>query len=87
MTVTRIEEIDERLRGADPEVLREMVFWTAHSHIAVCELTSREGECSHVEASVTRERLDSLSVPEMTSILAPVAWLAIDVDRMTDEPV
>lgn len=81
MTVTTLHEVEESLRALDPGTLREMVYQTARSHIDVCQLTSQVGGCAHVSAEETRDRVDALSVAEMAGILAPTAWMSIDLHR------
>ncbi|MEX0796320.1 MAG: hypothetical protein WD274_06470 [Acidimicrobiia bacterium] len=81
MTVTTLHEVEESLRALDPETLREMVYQTARSHINVCQLTSQVGGCAHINGEETRDRVDALSVAEMAGILAPTAWMSIDLHR------
>jgi hypothetical protein len=81
MTVTTLHEVEENLRQIDPDTLREMVSQTARSHITVCELTSQIGGCAHISSEETRERVDGLSVAELAGILAPTAWLSLDLHR------
>jgi hypothetical protein len=79
MNVTTLHEIEEVLSHVDPDTLREMVFQTAHSHSTVCELTSQIGGCAHIGPDETRDRVDGLSVAQLTAILAPLAWVSIDL--------
>jgi len=81
MSVTTLHEVEETLRQVDPETLREMVYQLAHSHIEVCGLTSRIGGCAHVDPDETRDRVGRLSVAQLAELLAPSAWLAIDLHR------
>lgn len=81
MTVTTLHEVEESLRRMDPDTLREMVFQAAHSHITICELTSRVGGCSHVEADETRDRVNSLTIAQIAAILAPTVWMSIDLHQ------
>jgi hypothetical protein len=79
--VTTLHETEESLRGVDPDTLREMVYQAARSHITVCQLTSQIGGCAHTSADETRDRVDALSVGEMASVLAPTAWISIELHR------
>ncbi|HSJ83147.1 MAG TPA: hypothetical protein VLA91_04950 [Acidimicrobiia bacterium] len=81
MTVTSLHEVEESLQALDPDMLREMVHRAARSHIAVCELTSQIGGCAHVGADETRDRVDAMSVAELVAVLAPTAWMSIDLHR------
>lgn len=81
MEVTTLHEIEESLRALDPDTLREMVYQAARSHITVCGLTSKVGGCAHIESDETRDRVDALSVPQLAAILAPTAWMSIDLHR------
>jgi len=81
MTVTTLHEVEESLRGVDPDTLREMVYQTAHSHITVCQLTSTIGDCAHISTEETRDGVGGLSVAEMAAILAPTAWMSIDLHQ------
>jgi hypothetical protein len=77
MRVVTLDEVEEALRRADPSTLREMAHQLAHSHVALCGLTSREGDCSHIPESATRDRIDGLEVDRLASLLAPSAWTAL----------
>jgi hypothetical protein len=79
--VTTLHETEESLRGVDPDSLREMVYQAARSHIGVCQLTSQTGGCAHISPDETRGRVDALSVAEMADILAPTAWIAVELHR------
>ena len=81
MTVTTLHEVEESLRALGSDTLREMVYQTARSHINVCQLTSQVGGCAHIDAEETRDRVEALSVAEMAGILAPTAWMSIDLYR------
>jgi hypothetical protein len=81
MQVTTLPEVEEKLQEFDPDTLREMAYQVAHSHVTVCELTSKIGGCAHISAEQTRNRVDSLSVAEIAAILAPSAWMSIDLHR------
>lgn len=81
MTVTTLHEVEESLRQMDPDTLREMVFQAAHSHITLCELTSRIGDCAHIQPEETRDRVDGLTVAQLASILAPTVWISIDLHQ------
>jgi hypothetical protein len=75
------DEVTEYLGGLDPEILREMVYQTAQSHVRVCELTSVVGGCAHTDAETIRERVEDLSPKAMTAILVPITWMAVDLHR------
>ena len=79
MQVVTLEEVDEALRATDPDTLREMAHQLAQSHVTVCGLTSRAGDCSHIADHETRARIDELDPAQLASLLAPVAWLSLDV--------
>jgi hypothetical protein len=81
MAVTTLHEVEETLQELDPDTLREMVYQTARSHINVCQLTSQLGGCAHVGAEETRDRVGGLSVAELAGLLAPTAWMSIDLHR------
>ena len=81
MTVTTLHEVEESLRALDPDTLREMAYQTARSHISVCQLTSQIGGCSHISGEETRDRVDALSVAELAAVVAPTAWMSIDLHR------
>lgn len=81
MTGTTPREIERSLEDLDQETLREMVYQVAQSHIRVCELTSRVGDCSHIGRDEIRERVEDLELDRMTAILAPTAWMAVDLHR------
>lgn len=77
--MTTLHEVEEELRKMDPDTLREMVFQAAESHMRFCRLTSKVGDCAHIDPNETRDRVGALEVNELASILAPTAWLAIDL--------
>jgi hypothetical protein len=79
--MTTLHEIEESLRGVDPDRLREMVYQEAVSRITVCQLTSQIGGCAHTDIGEIRERVDALSVADLVGVLAPTAWLSIDLHR------
>jgi hypothetical protein len=81
MTVTTLHEVEESLRAVDPDTLREMVYQAAHSHSTICQLTSQIGGCAHISAGETRDRVEGLSVAELAAILAPTAWMSVDLHR------
>jgi hypothetical protein len=81
LNVTTLPEVEESVRALDPDTLREMVYQTACSHISVCQLTSQIGGCAHLSLDETRDRVDALSVAELASVLAPTAWMSIDLHR------
>lgn len=78
LTTTTLHEIEESLREVDPETLHEMAYQMAHSHITVCELTSRVGDCAHISEVEVRDRVDGLTVGQLAAVLAPTAWLSIE---------
>lgn len=79
--VTTLHEVEESLRKVDPDTLREMAYQAAHSHINVCELTSRVGDCAHIGADEMRDRVDGLTVGQLAALLAPAAWMSIDLHQ------
>lgn len=79
MTVTTLHEVEESLRHVDHETLREMAYQAARSHITVCELTSQIGDCAHISADETRDRVDALTDAQLAALLAPTAWMSIDL--------
>ena len=79
MNVTTLHEVEESLRELDPETLREMAYQVARSHIDVCELTSTIGDCAHIKADEIRDRVDSSSLAELAGLLAPTAWMSIEL--------
>lgn len=81
MTVTTLHEVEEFLRALDPDILREMVYQTARSHINVCQLTSQVGGCAHITDDETRDRVGAMSVGELAAVLAPTAWISIDLHQ------
>lgn len=81
MQVTTLNEIEEGLRQIDVDPLREMVYQMAHSHVAVCQLTSTVGDCSHISPDEIRDRVAGLAVDRLAEALAPTAWIAIDLHR------
>ncbi|MFP3881763.1 MAG: hypothetical protein ACLFWH_05540 [Actinomycetota bacterium] len=81
MTVTTLHEVEESLRALDPDTLREMVYQTARSHINVCQLTSQVGGCAHISDDETRDRVEAMSVGELAAVLAPTAWISIDLHQ------
>lgn len=79
--MTTLHEIEESLRHVDPETLREMAYQTAHSHVTVCELTSSIGDCAHIEPDDIRDRIGALTSNQLAAILAPPAWLSVEMHR------
>lgn len=79
MQITTLHEVEEALRDVDPLTLREMAYQIAHSHATVCGLTSSEGECAHVPDQETRDRVDGLTGHELAAMLAPSAWVSIEL--------
>lgn len=81
MNVTTLHEVEESLREIDPETLREMAYQVARSHIDVCELTSKIGDCAHIGDDDIRDRVDSSTLAELADLLAPTAWISIELYR------
>ena len=77
MSVVTFSKVEEALRESDPVMLREMAHQLARGHVVLCGLTSREGDCAHFSPSETQDRIDSLEVEELASLLAPSAWTAL----------
>lgn len=83
MQTTTLHQVEERLRGVESDTLREMAFQAARSHAMICGFTSQIGDCAHVAADETRDRIGKLTVPELVTLLAPTAWISIDLhDRI-----
>lgn len=78
---TTLHEVEESLRSLDPETLQEMAYQAAHSHITICELTSQVGDCSHISEDDIRDRVDALTVNQLAGMLAPNAWMSVDLHR------
>ena len=81
MNVTTLHEVEESLREIDPQTLKEMGYQVARSHIHVCELTSKIGDCAHISEDDIRDRVDSTSLAELAGLLAPTAWMSIELHR------
>lgn len=81
MMVTTLHEVEESLRKMDPDTLREMAYQAAHSHINICELTSRVAGCAHIGADEMRDRIDGLTMGQLAALLAPNAWMSIDLHQ------
>lgn len=79
MQVTTMTEIEEALGGVDPDTLREMAYRMALSHVALCETTSQIGDCAHTDPEMIRDRIEGLERAKLISLLAPHAWLAVDI--------
>lgn len=79
MQVTTMAEIEDALEGIDPDTLREMAYRLALSHVALCETTSRIGDCAHTDEAAIRDRIESLERSKLISLLAPHAWLSVDI--------
>lgn len=79
MNVTTLHELEESLHEIDPGTLREMAYQVARSHIEVCELTSKIGDCAHIGEDDVRDRVDSSTVAELAELLAPTAWMSIEL--------
>lgn len=79
MQVTTLHDVEAALRTVDPETLQEMVHQMAHSHATLCKLTSSAGDCGHIPPDETRDRVDSLEVAQLAALLAPSAWISIDL--------
>ncbi|MFP3913713.1 MAG: hypothetical protein ACLFWM_02480 [Actinomycetota bacterium] len=80
MSVT-LHEAEEALRQVEPETLREMGYQLARSHISICELTSRVGDCAHLAGDEVRDRVDALTGDQLATLLAPTAWMAADLHQ------
>lgn len=85
MSVVTLHEVEEAVRRIEPDTLREMVFQVAHGHTTVCELTSRIGDCAHIDSNEIRDRVDALTVAQLAAILAPSAWMSIDLHRRVSD--
>lgn len=81
MNVTTLHEVEQSLRETDPETLREMAYQVARSHIDVCELTSKIGDCAHITDDEIRDRVDASTLAELAGLLAPNAWMSIELHR------
>jgi hypothetical protein len=79
MQVSTLQQVEERLREVDPDILREMAFQTARSHARICGFTSQIGDCAHVESDETKDRIGQLTVAELATLLAPTTWVSIDL--------
>ena len=79
MQVTTLHEVEEALRVTDPNTLREMAHQLARSHVTLCGLTSKVGDCSHIAEEETRDRVDALDATQLAAILAPAAWVSINL--------
>ena len=79
MKVTTLHEVEEALRGLEPDELHEMAYQMARSHAEVCGLTSRVGGCSHIPGEETRDRVDGMTASELAELLAPTAWIAAQI--------
>lgn len=77
MRVVTLHEVEEALRTSDPGTLREMAHQLARSHVALCGLTSTEGDCAHISEEATQDRIDALEVDRLAALLAPSAWTAL----------
>ncbi|MEA1902917.1 MAG: hypothetical protein U9N56_05255, partial [Actinomycetota bacterium] len=63
------------------ETLQEMAYQMAHSHVSLCQLTSLAGDCAHISPEETLDRVDGLEPAQLASLLAPSAWMSIDLHR------
>ena len=79
MQVTTLHEAEEALRSLDPDTLREMAYQLGRSHTAICRITSKLGEAAHVSEQETRDRIDALGPAELATILAPTAWVSVEL--------
>jgi hypothetical protein len=79
MQVTTMAEIENALGEMDPDTLREMAYRLALSHVGLCESTSRIGDCAHTTDEAIRDRIEGLERSKLISLLAPHAWLAVDI--------
>lgn len=77
MPVTALHEVEKALGAGDPDTLKEMARRLAHNHVSLCGLTSKEGDCSHISAQETEDRIDELDPLQLAALLAPVAWISI----------
>jgi hypothetical protein len=77
MQTATLHEVEEALLAIDPDTLREMAHSVAQSHVIACELTSRQGDCSHITDEETRGRIDNLDPAQLVALLAPTAWIPI----------
>ncbi len=77
MNIVTLHELEEALRDCDPATLREMTHQLARSHVALCGLTSRESDCSHITEEETEDRIGTLEVEKLATLLAPSAWTAL----------
>lgn len=81
MQVTTLPEVEDSLRALEPDTLRYMAYQLAHNHERFCRLTSMENDCAHVADEETRDRIDQMEVAELASLLAPMAWVSMDLHR------
>lgn len=81
MQVTTLPEVEASLRALEPETLRDMALQLAFNHERFCTLTSTEGDCAHVAQNETRDRIDRMTTADLASLLAPMAWLSMDLHR------
>lgn len=81
MQVTTLPEVEQSLRSLDPDTLRYMASQLAHNHARFCALTSSEGDCSHVPDIETQDRIDQMDAAQLASLLAPTAWVSMDLHR------
>ncbi len=79
MQATTLHEVEETLRSLPLDTLQEMAYQEAHSHTRLCELTSRVGDCAHISPDETRDRVGALDARQLASLLAPTAWLSVDL--------
>jgi hypothetical protein len=77
MGVVTLHEVEGTLRTGDPSPLREITHQTAHSHIALCGLTSKKGDCAHISEEATQDRIDARKVDPLAAMLAPSHWTAL----------
>lgn len=83
--MTTLHQVEEALREMEPDALHEMGYQLARSHVSVCELTSRVGDCAHIGPDDIRDRVDGLTVEQLAALLAPTAWMATDLhERIAD---
>ena len=62
------------LRKMDRTELNELLFRASQTHIALCNIASIEID-PHVDEAGARARIDKLTLDEVVSALAPLAYL------------
>lgn len=79
MQEATLHEVQEVIRATDPDTLKEMAHQLSQSHVALCQLTSRAGDCSHIAEQETEDRIDDLDPSQLASLLTPAAWISTHV--------